>query len=89
VRPGDALEAGFAEPSLPRSNGSPTFDAPWQARALAMAVLVVARAGCPWNEFRRRLIAAIDEEPSRPYWDSWVAALDRFVAETDVASGTG
>ena len=83
------LEAGFAEPSLPRSNGTPTFDAPWQACALAMAVLVVERTGCPWNEFRRRLVAAIDEEPSRPYWDSWVAALDRFVAETGLVSGTG
>jgi hypothetical protein len=27
------------------------------------------------------LIAAIDEDAQRPYWDSWVVALDAFVAE--------
>jgi nitrile hydratase accessory protein len=84
MSPGDLLDAGFAEPSLPRSNGTPTFDAPWQARALAMAVLVVEHAGRPWDDFRLRLIAAIDDDPERPYWDSWVMALDRFVADADL-----
>ncbi len=81
MRPGGALDAGFGEPSLPRSNGTPVFDAPWQARAMAMAVLVVERTGRPWDEFRDRLIATIGEDADRPYWDSWVVALDRFVDE--------
>jgi Nitrile hydratase beta subunit len=77
---GTALQDGFAEPSLPRANGSPVFDAPWQARSLAMAVLVVEVLGCDWDDFRQRLVAAIAAEPERPYWESWVAALEDLVA---------
>jgi nitrile hydratase accessory protein len=76
------IDAGSAEPSLPRANGAPVFDAPWQARAWAMAVLVVERSGHPWEAFRQRLIAAIGEQSDRPYWESWVIALDRFIADT-------
>ena len=73
--------AGFAEPTLPRSNGSPVFDAPWQARAHAMAVLMVERSGRPWDDFRVHLVRAVAEDPNRPYWESWVTALDRLVDE--------
>jgi hypothetical protein len=74
----------ITEPSLPRSNGAPVFDAPWQARAHAMAVLAVESLGCEWEEFRRCLVAAIDDDAVRPYWDSWVVALDVFLAEENV-----
>ena len=74
--PGIRLE-GFAEQSMPRSNGEPVFDAPWQARAAhAMAVLSVEAFGGEWNDFRQHLVAAIGEDDRRPYWDSWVLALD-------------
>jgi len=75
------VDAGFAEPSLPRSNGALSFDAPWQARAMAMTVLAVEHTGREWEDFRRQLIAAISSDPSRPYWDSWVAALDCLLGE--------
>jgi hypothetical protein len=78
------LAAGLAEPSLPRSNGEPIFDEPWQGRALAMAILVVQRTGRDWDDFRRHLIAAIDAEPQRPYWESFAAALDDLVREVGV-----
>ena len=74
-------EYGFAEPSMPRANGTPVFDAPWQARAHALAVLSVEVSGREWEDFRHHLIAAIDEGGRRPYWDSWVVALDAFLAE--------
>ena len=70
----------FAEETLPRSNGEPIFDHPWQARAMAMAVLLVERTGRPWDDFRRCLIDAIGDMPGRPYWESWVVALESFVA---------
>ena len=76
-----ARDQGFAEPSLPRSNGTPVFDAPWQARAHALAVLSVEASGRNWEDFRRHLIAAIGDDNRRPYWHSWVMALDAFVAE--------
>ena len=78
------LDAGLADPSLPRDNGTLVFDAPWQGRALAMAVLAIERTGCQWDDFRAELIASIDEQPDRPYWESWVIALDRFLVAADV-----
>jgi hypothetical protein len=75
------LDAGLAEQSLPRDNGALVFDAPWQGRALALAVLTVERTGHQWDDFREHLIACIDEEPERPYWETWVAALDRFLVD--------
>ena len=74
-------DAAFAESSLPRSNGTPVFDAPWQARAHAMAVLVVEESSRQWDDFRRLLISAVRELPTQTYWESWVVALERFVDE--------
>jgi hypothetical protein len=84
-----ALAAGLADPSIPRSNGTPVFDAPWQGRVLAMAILLVERTGTDWDDFRRHLIAAIADEPARPYWDSFAAALERFAGETGLTPETG
>ena len=78
-----AFAEAFAEQTLPRSNGELVFDHPWQARAMAMGVLVVERTGRQWDDFRRCLVDAIAEDPQRPYWDSWVAALEALVALCD------
>jgi hypothetical protein len=77
-------DEGFAEPSLPRANGEPTFDAPWQARAHALAVLCVEASGRGWDDFRGQLMAAVKDDDQRPYWESWVIALDAFIAEWGV-----
>jgi hypothetical protein len=82
------VDAGFAEASLPRANGAPVFDAPWQARAHAMAVLSVEAQERHWDDFRRHLIAGIAEDGERPYWDSWVVALDAFLAECGIVDHT-
>ena len=79
------LDAGLAEPSLPRDNGAPVFDAPWQGRALALAVLAVERTGHQWDDFRVSTSSpASTTTRTRPYWESWVAALDRFLGECDL-----
>ena len=80
------FDEGFAEPTVPRSNGTPVFDAPWQARAHALAVLSVQRSGRTWEEFRRHLIRAIERDDRRPYWDSWAVALEAFLAECGLLS---
>jgi nitrile hydratase accessory protein len=67
---------------MPRSNGEPIFDHPWQARAMAMAVVLVERTGRSWDDFRQRLIDAISAAPTRPYWESWVVALEGLADET-------
>ena len=77
----DVRSVALADPDLPRSNGELTFDDPWQGRALAIAIALVERLDLQWDDFRRHLIAAIDADPDRPYWDSWALALDAFVAE--------
>jgi uncharacterized membrane-anchored protein len=69
---------GAAAP--PRTNGELVFDAPWQARAFGLAAAVIeTRFGGDREPFRQHLIAAIAADPERPYWDSWVVALERLV----------
>ncbi len=76
----------FDDESLPRDNGELVFDAPWQARALAIAVAVVDRLGLPWDAFRQRLMASIAEDPRRPYYESWSKALESLVVDMDLAT---
>jgi nitrile hydratase accessory protein len=78
----------FDDESLPRDNGELVFDAPWQARALAIAVAVVERLGLPWDAFRHRLMASIAEDPQRPYYESWTRALESLVVAEDLATVT-
>ncbi len=76
----------FDDETLPRDNGELVFDAPWQARALALAVAVIERLGLPWDTFRTRLMAEIAADPDRPYYDSWALALESMVVELDLAT---
>lgn len=71
---------------LPRDNGELVFDAPWEARALAMAVSLTQTLGVPWEDFRRRLMHAISEDPDRPYYESWAVALESLVVGRDLAT---
>jgi hypothetical protein len=80
----DVRALGLAEQTLPRLNGAPVFDAPWQARVHVMAVLAVESLGCEWDEFRRHLVTAVADDADRPYWDSWVVALEAFLGEHDL-----
>jgi hypothetical protein len=58
--------APLDDESLPRDNGELVFEAPWQARALAIAVALVESLDVPWDTFRRRLMAEIAEDPAAP-----------------------
>ena len=71
--------------ALPRANGELVFDAPWQGRAVALAVLIVERLGLPWDAFRRHLIAAIADQPDRPYYESWAHALEALTVAKGLA----
>jgi nitrile hydratase accessory protein len=72
--------------ALPRSNGELVFAAPWEGRALAMAIGVVKALDLAWDEFRLRLVAEIAAQPERPYYESWLAALERLVLERGAVS---
>ena len=70
--------------SLPCDNGELVFDAPWQGRVLAIAVGLVQQLDLSWDEFRARLINAVADDPERPYYESWTAAVEALVIELDV-----
>lgn len=66
-------------------DGEPVFAEPWEGRAFAMAVDLVARTGRPWDDFRAHLVAAVTAEPHRPYYESWVVALEALARDEGVS----
>jgi len=84
IRP-DAVVREMTGPAAPpRRNGELVFEEPWQGRAFGMAIAVVEQLGLQWRDFQQRLIAAIAAEPERPYYDSWVAALEQLLFDYGV-----
>ncbi len=75
--------------ALPRDNGELRFAAPWEGRALALAVALVEELGLPWDAFRQRLIDAIDAVPDRPYYESWAVALESLVVDLGLTTPSG
>ena len=55
--------APLDEASLPRDNGELVFDAPWQARALAIAVALTEKLSLQRDTFRLRLMDEIAHNP--------------------------
>jgi nitrile hydratase accessory protein len=80
-----AAVLGDAAP-FPMEAGEPVFAEPWEGRAFAMVVDVVARSGLPWESFRTRLVAAISDDPHRAYYESWVVALEGLVVAAGAVS---
>jgi hypothetical protein len=72
--------------ALPRANGELVFDAPWQGRVLGAAIGAVRGLGLEWDEFRTRLMVAIDANPGRPYYDSWTEALESLITDLGLAT---
>jgi nitrile hydratase accessory protein len=80
------MTAPLDDESLPRDNGELVFDAPWQARALAIAVALVDTLGLPWDAFRQRLMDEVARDPARPYYESWSAALESMVIDLNLTT---
>jgi nitrile hydratase accessory protein len=66
---------------------APAFDHDWQRRAFGLALALSEFGHYPWSEFQQSLIDTIgawEESAGRgewEYYDHWVHALDRVVAE--------
>ncbi|HEX6996774.1 MAG TPA: nitrile hydratase accessory protein [Gammaproteobacteria bacterium] len=78
---------------LPRKSGELVFHADWERRAFAIAVSLAEQGMFPWSDFQRRLIEAVAEaerddplHPSRGYYESWLAALERVLEDKGLAS---
>lgn len=69
--------------SIPRRNGEPVFDEPWESRAFGMAVALCERGVYTWDEFRTQLIAEITEADARGshfgYYVRFLAALENLL----------
>lgn len=73
----------------PRRPDEPAFEAPWQARAFAIALLLTDREGgdIPWTDFQGRLVQAIErdgeavEAAEDVYYSQWLRALERLLVD--------
>jgi hypothetical protein len=61
------------------------FEEPWQARLFGTAVATVEALGLPWDAFRDELKAAVAADPDRPYFESFLAAFERLLADAGIA----
>ncbi|MBI3002591.1 MAG: nitrile hydratase accessory protein [candidate division NC10 bacterium] len=75
-------------PAIPRDAEGPVFRAPWEAQAFAMAVQLHEAGYFTWREWAERLAAEIkraqaqgDPDLGTSYYEHWLAALERIVAE--------
>jgi nitrile hydratase accessory protein len=56
------------------------FDEPWEAQAFALAVTLQDRGVITEAEWSQRLGAEISAAPDAPYYQCWVAALEKLAA---------
>jgi nitrile hydratase accessory protein len=80
-------------PGLPRDDEAPTFNAPWEAQAFAMAVTLHRRGLFTWREWAaalsNELAAAVtrgDPHDGSHYYHSWLATLESLVAAKSVVA---
>ncbi|HJU16994.1 MAG TPA: nitrile hydratase accessory protein [Stellaceae bacterium] len=66
----------------------PPFRAPWEAQAFAVTIALYESGLFTWNEWTAALAAAIaeaqkagDPDTGETYYQHWLAALERLVAE--------
>ena len=91
--PQAARRAAVAVPGIPQDAEGPVFREPWEAQAFAMALALHERGLFTWKEWAdalaleiRRAQAGGDPDTGDTYYLHWLAALERLVAEKNVAT---
>jgi len=82
--------------AIPRRNGEPVFNEPWESRVFGAAVALCEQGLFEWDEFRERLIAEIasadaqatdSARPPLAYYEHFLAALERLLVDKGVCAG--
>jgi nitrile hydratase accessory protein len=82
--------------AIPRRNGEPVFNEPWESRIFAAAVVLCEQGLFEWDEFRERLIAEIGvadvrggagAQPSTSYYEHFLSALEHLLVEKGICDG--
>ena len=80
--------------AIPRRNGEPVFNEPWESRIFGAAVALCERGLFEWDEFRERLIAEItaadtklDASPQpSSYYERFLSALERLLIDKGICA---
>ena len=90
-----AHNATATVPGIPRDDDGPVFREPWEAQAFAMALALHARGLFTWPEWAasladeiKRAQASGDPDTGETYYQHWLNALERMVAEKGVTDAT-
>ena len=78
--------------AIPRRNGEPVFNEPWESRVFGMAVGLCERGFYDWDEFRERLISEISSSEARheesTYYERFLRVLQRLILEKRICDDT-
>jgi nitrile hydratase accessory protein len=95
IDPAKARHATQAVPSIPCDAEGPVFREPWEAQAFAMALALYDRGLFAWPEWAtilgdeiKKAQAAGDPDTGETYYQHWLNALERMVAEKGVTDAT-
>ena len=87
----DRIEEVLTACELPSGGEQPEFEAPWQARAFGLAVVLTEQGHITWNDFQHRFATRLDgrthELTEAEYYRHWISALEETVTE-EMASST-
>jgi nitrile hydratase accessory protein len=85
--------AALEVPGIPQGEDGPVFREPWEAQAFAMAVSLHRRGLFTWPEWAATLAGEIkraqeagDPDIGETYFQHWLNALERLVAEKGIAN---
>jgi nitrile hydratase accessory protein len=86
-----ARQATQHVPGVPQDEDGPVFREPWEAQAFAMTLALYERGLFTWGEWAatlaqeiKRAQAAGDPDTGETYYQHWLNALERIVAEKNV-----
>ena len=86
----DSIAMMQSEIAIPRQNGEPVFKEPWESRAFGMVVALCNQGKYPWDDFKERLIAEINEADCKQrqddsadfnYYQYWSKAFEKLLVE--------